>query len=52
VLIKKPSKTTPTRSFTGGDVSAAGDLTYKLVPACRGIIPWQEGTGLHLLAKE
>ncbi|PLW24247.1 hypothetical protein PCASD_10499 [Puccinia coronata f. sp. avenae] len=25
---------------------------YKLVPACRGVIPRQAGTGLHLLAKE
>jgi hypothetical protein len=28
------------------------EIWYNLVPARQGFIPWQAGTGLHLLAKE
>jgi hypothetical protein len=47
-LDKKPGKIAPTRGFTGGQRR----IWYKLVPARQGVIPWQAGTGLHLLAKE
>jgi hypothetical protein len=40
-----------TRFYRGATLLSPASW-YKLLPACQGVIHWQTGTGLHLLAKE